>query len=142
VIIPDVNVWIYAIRPDLDGHSRYRDWLTAAVASDEPVGVSELILSGVVRILSNRRIFEQPSTASSVLTLLDVIKSAPGTRVVAPGERHWGIFADLCTVTSAAGNLVADAYHAALAIEHNATFATADRDFARFPGLVTAHPLD
>lgn len=54
---------------------------------------------------------------------------------LAPGERHWGIFASLLGEADARGNLVPDAYLAAMCIEQGATWYSADRGFARFPGL-------
>ena len=61
---------------------------------------------------------------------------------MAPGARHFGIFVDLVRRTGAKGNHVADAYHAALAIETGSEWVTTDGDFARFPGLRWRHPLD
>jgi len=142
VIIPDVNIWIPALRADTPDHLLYRDWLTTALAAKEPVGLSELVWSGVVRIMTNPRVFRHPSSAASVIAALDEIRSAEGTQVVRPGGRHWSIFTELCASTAATGNLVADAYHAALAIENNATFVTADRDFATFPNLLVRDPFD
>lgn len=105
------------------------------------MGISHLIFSGVLRILTNPRIFREPSSTQSVLSALQSLMAAPGTVVVAPGDRHWTMFSQLCTATAATGNLVADAFHAALAIEVNATFVTLDRDFAAFPGLSVAQPF-
>jgi hypothetical protein len=48
----------------------------------------------------------------------------------------------LCARADCRGNLIQDAYLAALALEHDAVFVTTDRDFARFPGLRWQHPLD
>ncbi|MCM0640528.1 PIN domain-containing protein [Cellulomonas wangsupingiae] len=45
---------------------------------------------------------------------------------------------ELCRAADARGNLVADAQHAAVAIEHGATWVSQDRDFARFPGAALA----
>lgn len=141
MIIPDVNVWIPILRPDVPEHDRYRDWLSSALADNEPVGISELIFSGVLRVLTNSRIFREPSSTQSVISALEVLRAAPRTRVVAPGDHHWSIFIGLCTAVNARGNLVADAFHAALAIESDATFITMDRDFSRFPGLAVASPF-
>ena len=142
MIIPDVNIWIPALRPDLPDHQRYREWLTTAIEGDEPLGISEVVLSGVVRILTDARIFQTPSSAADVHAALDQVRVAPGTQSVRPGECHWSIFVELCVATSAKGNLVADAYHAALAIEQQAAFVTNDRDFAAFPGLAVRAPFD
>ena len=61
---------------------------------------------------------------------------------LAPGERHWDIFQRLCREANAKGNLIPDAYLAALAIESGAEWITTDRDYARFPGLRWRHPLN
>ena len=79
--------------------------------------------------------------ASARVRFCDASRERPNAVVLAPGARHWRLFADLCTAAGARGNLVPDAYLAALAIETGSTWATADRDYARFPGLAVAHPL-
>ncbi|MEN6506639.1 MAG: PIN domain-containing protein [Planctomycetaceae bacterium] len=61
---------------------------------------------------------------------------------VAPGSRHWQIFTDLCRQTEARGNIIADAYLAALAIESGCEWISTDRDYARFPDLKWRHPLE
>jgi len=61
---------------------------------------------------------------------------------VQPGGRHWDIFTRLCRNVSARGNLVPDAYLAALAIESGSELITTDRDFSRFPSLRWRHPLE
>jgi predicted nucleic acid-binding protein len=62
--------------------------------------------------------------------------------IVSPGRKHWEIFLRLCREGDARGNLVSDAYHAALAIENGCEWITTDRDFARFPGLKWRSPLE
>ena len=142
MIIPDVNVWIGALRPDAEQHAHYRDWLTEAMNSPETVGVSDLILSGVLRILTNSRAFREPTPLGVAIDALDRIRASTGIGKVRPGSRHWSIFTGLCRSVSATGKLVPDAYHAALAIESGATFITADLDFFAFPGLAVSRPFD
>jgi toxin-antitoxin system PIN domain toxin len=122
-------------------HERYRDWLRRAVESDEALGVSELVLSAFVRVVTHPRIFSEPEPIESALDFADALRSLPNSVPVAPGNRHWGIFERLCREVSARGSLVADAYFAALAIESGSEWVTVDRDFARFPGLRWRHPL-
>lgn len=142
MIIPDVNVLVGALQPDDPHHEQLVDWLGKALNGDQKVGLSLSILSGVVRVLTNPRIFLDPPTAGLVLDRLDQIRSAPAATIVIPGQRNWQIFADLCRQSEATGNLVSDAFHAALAIENQALFVTLDRDFAKFPALRLASPLE
>lgn len=131
----DVNVCVYAIRQDSINHSAFREWLEGLLTGDEPVGISELVLSGVVRLITNHRVFREPSSTEQALQACGVIRSAPAAVNLRPGPRHWDIFDALCVGADARANTVADAYHAALAIENGATWITTDRGFARFPGL-------
>ena len=69
------------------------------------------------------------------LDLVEQLRAHPGVVRAAPGPRHWDLVAELCRAADARGDLVADAQHAAVAVELDATWVSRDRDFARFPGL-------
>jgi toxin-antitoxin system PIN domain toxin len=137
----DVNVLVYAAREAAPEHAAYREWLTSTIARDEPFGLSELILSGFVRVATHPRVFDPPVSVAEALRFADALRAQPNAVIVTPGARHWGIFSRLCTNSGAKGNLVADAYLAALAIESGSEWITSDRDFSRFPGLRWRHPL-
>jgi len=137
----DVNVLVYAHRPESQRHEEFRGWLDAARAADEPLGLADIALSGFVRVVTHPRVFREPTPVPIALDFVEALRTAPGSRMLTASERHWAIFRDLCTATGATGNRVPDAYLAALAIENGATWITADRGFARFPGLRWAHPL-
>lgn len=114
--------------------------MAATRESGEIVGVSELAMSGAVRLLTHPRIFDPPSAPAVAMQACSNAITAPGTRIVRPGERHWQIFDRLVRQAGARGNDVPDAYHAALAIEHGATLASFDRGLARFDGLRLIDP--
>ena len=103
--------------------------------------MSELVLSAVIRIVTNHRVFREPTSPSDAVAFCQAVRAAPSATPLRPGARHWDIFSRLCTDVGARGDLVPDAYHAALAIEHGATLVTTDRGFARFPGLRWRLPL-
>lgn len=119
-------------------HAAYRDWLTELVEGPQPFALSELVLSGFLRVVTNPRVFAKPTPLEDAVAFCATLRSRRNAVVVAPGPRHWDLFTDLCTRANVKGNLVADAYLAALAIETGSTWASADGDFARFPGLVLA----
>lgn len=141
MIIPDVNVLVGAFRADAPRHEGLRAWLEGAVAGVEVVGLTDAVLGGVVRVITHPRVFARPSTLEEALGQVDALRTADGVARVVPGPRHWEVVEALCRAADARGNLVADAQHAAVAIEHGATWVTLDRDFARFPGLTWRSPM-
>ncbi|MCU1602704.1 MAG: hypothetical protein JWO22_3413 [Frankiales bacterium] len=141
MIIADVNVFLYAHRPESAHHNQYRSWLTRALRGPEPFGVSEPVLASFVRIATHHRIYVEPTPSGRALAFCEAVRTAPAAVMVQPGTDHWQLFSDLVVTAQARGNLVPDAYLAALAIEQGATFVTTDAGFARFNGLRRAHPL-
>jgi uncharacterized protein len=142
MLLLDVNICVYALHEGSVDHEAYRRWVSEVLIGDEPVGMSELVLSGVIRLVTNHRIFRQPSSIVQALEACRALRSAPAAIPLRPGPRHWDIFDSLCAQVGAKANTVSDAYHAALAIENGATWITTDRGFARFPGLRWRSPFD
>jgi toxin-antitoxin system PIN domain toxin len=141
VILPDVNVLLYAFRSDSINHSGYRDWLERVVEGDEAYGMSPQVLSSVVRIATHPRIYAAPSRLEEALSFARVLLEQPTCTMVQPGPRHFSIFEDLCRKAAATGNLVQDAWLAALAVESGSEWITTDGDYARFPGLRWRRPF-
>ena len=140
MILADVNVLVGAYRRDAEHHSLCRAWLDRVIAGDALFGVAPLVLSAVIRIATNRRIFDPPSETEHAVLFCGVLLAQPHCVMVHPGDRHWSIFARLCREAAVRGNLVTDAWFAALAMEHGCEWITLDRDFARFSGLRWRHP--
>ena len=142
MILPDVNVLVYAHRQDAEQHDLYRAWLEEALDGAEVCGVSDLILSGCLRVLTHPKVFLPPTPLPQAVAFVEQLRAHPRMTIVSPGRRHWEIFRELCGKAAARGNLVSDAWHAAVAIEHGCEWITTDRDYARFPGLRWHHPLE
>mgnify|MGYP001217392026 FL=1 len=142
MILLDVNVLVYAMREDSERHAEYSAYLRRVLGGAEAVGMSDMVLSGAVRILTHRRIFRPPTPMGLAVDFVEFVRTSPNVLSVSPGPRHWQIFSDLCRNTNAVGGLVTDAWYAALAIEQGCEWVSADRDFARFPGLRWHHPLE
>jgi hypothetical protein len=141
LILLDVNILVYAHRDDAGDHEKYRRWLEDVMDSGEVFGISELVLSAFVRIVTHPRIYPDPTPLERALDYAGQLRQHDSCFLVSPSERHWEIFDRLCRVAGAKGALVTDAYFAALAIECGAEWITADRDYSRFPGLRWRHPL-
>lgn len=142
MILTDVNVLVYAHRADAPGHAVYREWLEKLINSDQAYGFSDLVLSGFLRVVTHPNVFNPPSDIKSALDFVKVIRSQPNAVPIEPGPRHWDIFTSLCKAINVKGNLIPDAYLAAMAIESGSEWITTDRDYSRFPGLNWRHPLD
>jgi toxin-antitoxin system PIN domain toxin len=141
MLIPDVNILLTAHRRDSPDHQPAHAWLTAALGGAEVFGVFPLVLSAVVRIATNPRVYTPASTPDEALSFCADVLRPRTARVVSPSGRHWEIFADLVRSMRARANDVPDAYLAALAIEQGATFVTRDRGFHRFATLRVLDPL-
>jgi uncharacterized protein len=135
MILPDVNVLIYAFRTDVREHTLCRRWLDGVVLGETRFGLSPLALGALIRVTTNRRAYSEPSTLDEAFGFCDDLLAQPHCQIVEPGERHWEIFKRLCTETNTRGPTVTDAWYAALAIEWGCEWVTLDRDYARFPGL-------
>jgi len=142
LILPDVNVLIYAFRPDSEDHSKFKAWLGEVVNGTAAYGVSPQVLSSLIRITTHRRIYRSPSSVEEAFSFCNAILEAPNATVLTPQERHWSIFQDLCAKSQASGNLIPDAWFAALAIEAGCEWITTDGDFARFDGLRYRRPFE
>ena len=140
MILPDVNILIYAFRKDSPEHAVCNPWLTRVVADEGTFGISALALSAMVRITTNARIYRMPSTHEEAFRFCDYLRNQPNCQLVEPGERHWDIFRRLCIETDTRGPRVTDTWFAALAVEWGCEWVTFDRDYARFPGLKWSTP--
>lgn len=135
MILPDVNILVQAFRSDADRHRLCQHWLEEMVNADARYGMAPQVLAGVVCITTHPKIFAQPSRLDEVLQFCDILLEQPHCVVIQPGERHWEIFTRLCREADARGNLVPDAWFAALAIESGCEWVTLDHDYARFRNL-------
>lgn len=141
MILPDVNVLVYARRQDHAEHEPARAWLETELSSGRPFALADIVVAGFLRIVTHPRIYERPTPLTGAIAAVDAIRERSNCVPVSPGPRQWSILHDLLERADARGNLVPDAHLGAIAIEHGATVATRDRGFARFPGVAWVDPL-
>ena len=135
MILPDVNVLLYAFRTDVPEHPAHKIWLEQVINDSQTFGISPQALASVLRIATQRRFFSHPSSLAEALDFASALLHHPHCQIIEPGPRHWDIFTNLCRVANAKGNLIQDAWFAAVAIESGCEWITNDRDYGRFPGL-------
>lgn len=140
--ILDANLLLYAYIPSYEQHQAAKRWLETTLSEgNEAIGLSWQVITAFIRIGTNPRVFTVPFKISEVTAKLAELFEHPLIEIVSPTSVHWEIFAEILETEQVTANLVMDAHLAALAIEHGATLATTDRDFARFSKLKKVNPL-
>lgn len=136
MILADINVLVYAFDADATKHDAYASWLERALGGPEDFALLDTVLSGFVRIVTHPKIMPSPAPTAQAVEFVNALIGAPSARWLPASEALWGTFVQLAADDPALkANRVPDAYLASAAIAHGARFATADRGFARFPGL-------
>jgi hypothetical protein len=134
MVLPDVNVLLAGFRADHAHHRPARGFLEQVRAGTYAIGLSDFALTSVVRLATSSRVFARPDPIANVLEYIEVLLEPPA-ELVRAGGTHWRRFTGLCQSLNVRGNLVPDAYLAAVALEQAAELVTFDRGFSRYPGL-------
>ena len=135
MLVPDTNILLNAENRSSEHHLASRSWLEAVGNGETPLAIPSTVLFGFVRIATNARMSENVMTTAEAFAVCDAIRTMPAFEPLHEGPLHWRIFEEIATSASISGGGLSDAYLAAFAIEHDATFVSFDRGFARFPGL-------
>ncbi len=136
MIIPDVNILIYAYNSKCPEHKDAKEWWERTINGRTRLGLTWVSILGFLRILTNPRIIADPLPARLVTASVRSWLAHPNVDIVAPGNAHADIFLDFRDLHGASGNLTTDAHLAAMAIEYSAEIATTDKYFAKFPGVM------
>lgn len=141
MIVPDVNLIVYAYNTDAPHHDLARRWWEDALSADEPVGLAWVVVLGFIRVMSNRRVLLAPMAVHEAFDHARRWLARPNCQLLMPGPSHLRVLGDLFANTPISSQLVTDAHLAALAIEHQAQLHSNDSDFGRFSGLQWVNPL-
>lgn len=141
MIIPDLNLLLYAHDSSSPFHAKAVAWWQSCLSGTEPVGLLHVVAFGFVRIATNARAFLNPMTPAEAAGHVRSWLEQPPVQVLNPGPDHIRHTLELLETLGTAGNLVSDAQMAALAMDHEAVLHTADTDFVRFQGLRWFNPV-
>jgi len=130
--MPDVNILVYAHRREDPDHEFYRAWLERLANGPEPFALSVLVAVAFVRVVTHPTFRPVPTPLPQAIAVIDTLAALPTCLMTGPLSRHWSLVKMLCEKSSARGKLVADAQHAAVALEHGCTWVTRDADFDNF----------
>lgn len=142
MIIPDINLLVYAYNSDAPFHAESKEWLEGCLSDRTTVGFPWVVMLGFVRIMSSPAVMTSPMMPAEALVHVRSWLDRPQAQIVVPGPRHLEILAEIMEESRASGRLTTDAHLAALAIETQSELHSNDLDFGRFPGLRWRNPLD
>ena len=141
MIIPDINLLVYAYNSGGPFHEEARDWWEHCLSNPGVIGLPWMVVLGFVRIMSSNAVFRDAMEPREAIGHVMSWFGCPQIRIVHPGPRHLEILAELMASARAAGRLTTDAHLAALAIETQSELHSNDVDFSRFPGLRWRDPI-
>ncbi len=141
MILPDVNLLIYAHDAASPHHASARRWWEDTLNGAREVGLPWAVALGFVRLTTHPRVMRSPLAGPAAVAIVASWSTCPVLRPIEPGLRHLALVSELLAAAGVAGSLTTDAHLAALAIEHRAVLHTNDRDFGRFPGLQWVNPI-
>ena len=141
MIIPDINLLIYAYDAGSRFHKKARPWWQACLSERDVVGLPWAVLLGFLRIITSPKIFLNPMPVAEAVDHVESWLERPQVQIVHAGARHRDLVLGYLREFGTAGNLTTDTHLAALAVEHQATLLTTDADFTRYSGLRWRNPL-
>jgi toxin-antitoxin system PIN domain toxin len=140
VLLVDANVLLHSLNLGAREHESASEWLRGALAGGEAVAFAWSVVLAVVRLATHASVFRRPLTPGQATDAVEAWLRSPPAVAIEPTGQHVSLLRGLLERTGTAGNLVADAHLAALALEHGATIVSFDRDFGRFAGIALLHP--
>jgi toxin-antitoxin system PIN domain toxin len=141
MIIPDINLLVYAYNTEDPSHAQAKRWWEELLNGTDPVGLPWVTIAGFLRLVTHPRVLVDPMSVGHSTEQVRAWMECPSVLTVEPGKKFSAIFLGLLEEAGAAGNLTTDAYLAALAIEHQAELHSNDSDFSRFKGLRWRNPM-
>jgi uncharacterized protein len=141
MIVPDINLLVYAHNEASRFHAPSKRWWERVLNEPEPIGLCWATVMGFIRIVTHPGIQTDPISVEEAVARVDAWLLQPQVQWLHPGSRHYPIFRRMLLAAGSGGNLTTDAHLAALAIEHQSEMYSNDTDFARFPGLKWVNPL-
>ena len=140
LLLLDANVLVYAVNTAAAEHEDAGAFLLEALDGTEAVGFPWIITLAFLRVTTHPRILRRPLSAADAGDVLRRWLDSPAAVIPEPTRQHVGLLLGLLIRAGGRGNPVNDTHLAALALEHDATVVTYDRDFERYDGVRLRRP--
>ena len=141
MIVPDVNLLLYAYNDQTPHYGSARRWWEDLLNGTERIGVPWIVSVGFARLMTHASVLTHPVTTEAAVDHVREWFEFPHITPLSPGPEHLTLLRRLLAAAGVGGDLVTDAHVAALAIEYQAEVHSNDSDFGRFPGLRWRNPL-
>lgn len=141
MIIPDINLLVYAYNEGAPDHAAARRWWEDAVNGTERIGVPWIVSTGFLRLMTHPRVLVSPVPVSAAIEYVRDWFRYSHVTPLNPGAEHLDHLQRNLVAAGVGATLVTDAHIAALAMEYQAEVHSNDGDFSRFPGLRWRNPL-
>ncbi len=141
MILPDVNLLIYAHNEAAVWHEAAQAWWEQLLNGDAPVGLPWAVIYGFIRLTTHPAVLAEPLDPAAAVERVEGWLAQDPAQILDPGPRHMTIARHLFETTRVGGDMTTDTHLAALAIEHQCELHSNDTDFSRFPGLKWHNPL-
>lgn len=142
MIVPDVNLLLYAMNSDSDQHEAAWTWWESAQHGPERIGLAWSVITAYIRLTTSPVVMPRPLSVEQATADARSWTESPLTDMLVPGSEHLHVMERLLDEAGNGGELTSDAHLAALAMENAGTVFSTDHDFARFPSIRWVNPLD
>src|SRR5690554_889916 len=100
----DINILVYALRPDTRHHQTAKEWLENSLNTGRPVRIFPAVESGFLRIVTHPKIFSPPTPLVEATRFLQVLCSCPCVEIcqwTPSARKRWSL---LCLELKMQGN--------------------------------------
>ena len=141
MIVPDVNMLVYAHNSASPKHNDALRWWERLLNGTESIGLPWVVSAGFVRVVSNPKVLSPPLARKTAVDYVASWLAQSHVIPLNPGTGHLSLFRQNVAVSGGGPNLVTDAHIAAVAMEYDAEVHSADGDFEKFPSVRLVNPL-
>lgn len=142
MIAVDTNVLVHSHRRDSEWHEPARAAVAALAESSGAWAIPWPCVYEFYAVVTHPRIYEPPSSPAEAIAQIEAWFESPSMVLLAESGPYRADLLALLRGSQIRGPKVHDARIAALCIHAGVReLLSADRDFSRFPGLVTRNPL-
>jgi uncharacterized protein len=143
VIAVDTNLLVYSVREDSPWHRPALRCIRELAEGSRAWAIPWPCIHEFLAIISSPKIYRPPMPTGQAAQQVENWMESPSLRLIGETTGYWAQLQHILRDSPVRGGAVHDARIAAICRAAGVTeLWTADRDFSRFPGLVTRNPLE